>query len=113
MNRNGTDRITWTTNDVTAYSGYNVTRTRTYVYGADNSTNMTLVSTTMTTTSGVKNWNTVYRDGSTPVTTLTETACGPNGTRTVTTSNPDGSSTVNAYLYGRTQSVTRKNSDGG
>jgi len=51
---NGTDRITWTTNDVTTYSGYNVTRTRTYVYGTDNSTNLTLVSMTMTTTDGLK-----------------------------------------------------------
>ena len=67
---------------------------------------------TMTTTSGLKSWSTVYRDGSTPVTTVTETVYGPNGSRTVTTTNPDGSSTVNAYQYGRLQSVTRKDSGG-
>jgi len=56
-----------------------------FAYTTDNSTNTAFVSMTMTATSGLKSWNTVYRDGSTPVTTATETVYGPNGARTVTT----------------------------
>jgi hypothetical protein len=117
-NRNGTidfagmDRITWTTNDVTTYSGYDVRRTRTIVYTNDNSTATVTNAMTQTTTTGLKTWQTVYRDSATPVTTLTETAYGANGARTVTTTAPDGSSVVRAYSYGRLQSVTRKDSGG-
>ncbi|NLH72829.1 MAG: RHS repeat protein, partial [Verrucomicrobia bacterium] len=109
---NGTDRITWTTNDVTTYSGYNVTRTRTIVYTTNNSTETITNAMTLTSTSGLKTWSIVYRDGSTPVTTTTETVYGANGTRTVTTTNPDGSSVVRTFSYGRLQSEVRKDSSG-
>ena len=118
LNRNdaidfgGTDRITWTTNDVTTYSGVNVRRTRTIVYANNNSTAILTNAMTQTAVSGLKSWQTSYRDSATAVTTVTESTYGTNGTRTVTVTAPDGSSVVSVYSYGRPQSVTHKDSGG-
>ncbi|MBP8261691.1 MAG: hypothetical protein KA118_18735 [Verrucomicrobia bacterium] len=65
---------------------------------------------TQTAVSGLKSWQTSYRDSATAVTTVTESTYGTNGTRTVTVTAPDGSSVVSVYSYGRPQSVTHKDS---
>jgi RHS repeat-associated protein len=118
LNRNdaidfgGTDRITWTTNDVTTYSGINVRRTRMIVYTNNNSTAILTNAMTQTAVSGLKTWQTGYRDSATAATTVTESVYGTNGTRTVNVTAPDGSSSVTVHSYGRPQSVTRKDSGG-
>jgi len=104
----GSDRITWTTNDVTTFSGAYVRRSRTFQLTTNGATNAALVSMTMTDTAGLRSWSVVYRDSSTPVTTRTETAYGSNGSRVVTTIAPNGSSLSRTFSFGRLVSETRR-----
>ncbi len=105
----GTNRITFTTNDVVSDHGVNVLRSRTYVWMTDNDDSPSLVSMSEMSTDGLQSWQTRYRDSSTPVTTHSQTVySGTNRTVTVTT--PDNSCTVTRYLNGRLSSTTQYDS---
>jgi RHS repeat-associated protein len=114
----GTDRITRTLSDVINSAGTGIRRTRSYVYPNDSSSLTRLISTMEVSADGMRTWQTVYRDGSTPVTTQSLTEYGMDdgsaaaGYRTVTVTQPDGSKTVSVYHLGRLQSVTRRDSLG-
>jgi YD repeat-containing protein len=113
------DRITDTLQDALASGeagtprGTDIRRTRLYRFTANDSNATNLISMSEVSTDGLKSWQTVYRDASTPVTTRSETVYGANGTRTVTITHPDNSSTVSAYSYGRLSSIKRNDSGGG
>jgi RHS repeat-associated protein len=117
-NRNGTidfsgiDRITSTISDVTTDSGFNVRRTRTYVWDILSANSSNLVSVSEISTDGLRSWNKVYRDPSTPVVSSSLTVFASGGNRYVTNTAPNNSFSVSAYLNGRLVSVTRKGSDG-
>jgi len=108
----GSDRVTQQLWDVTTYSGYPVRRAQTWAYTTVGSAATNIIAMSQTSTDGLRSWQTVYRDGSTPVTTASVTSYGANGARTVTVTQPDNSTIVSLYSYGRLQSVTRKNSGG-
>jgi RHS repeat-associated protein len=110
LNRDGNidyngDRITSTVSDVVTNHSVNVRRTRTYVWDTFGSDSSNLVSTIETSTDGLKSWQTVYRDDSTPVITSRESTTGSS--RTTTAVAPDNSYTISVYSYGRLASVTR------
>ncbi len=107
----GTDRITFTTNDVAADNGTNVQRTQAYVWSTSaNSSN--LISTTETSTDGLKTWNTVWNSGA-GVTSKSQTVYNfSSGYRYLTNTAPDGSFTVSAYQYGLLLSQARTNAGG-
>lgn len=106
----GTDRIAWTTNDVTTDHSANVRRARTYVWANNGNPSSTLVSTVENSTDGLKTWKIQYSDANTPVTTFSQTA--PGSSRIVTTTAPDNSYTIGTYSYGRLISSTRYDSTG-
>ncbi|HEY5912544.1 MAG TPA: RHS repeat-associated core domain-containing protein [Verrucomicrobiae bacterium] len=90
--------------------GYDIQRTETKVWTTDGQANIAKIQTVDTSTDGLRTWQTVYRDQSTPVETRTEVAkptAGNNWTRTVTQTGPDNSTVVTAYQYGRLISVNR------
>jgi len=102
----GTDRITWTTNDVTTVNGVNVRRSRTYVWDQNGVDQSVLISEIRVSTDDLTNWQTVYRDAGTPVTATSQTSYSGNSRSTITTA-PDGSYTISAYSYGRLTQVQR------
>ena len=108
--KGGTDRVSYTTNDLTTDHGATVRRSRSYVWSTLNVDAMTLVSTTESTLDGLQSWQTQYRDASTPVTSHSQTAYGANGVRTVTSTAPDNSYTISVYTNGQSLSVTRYDS---
>ena len=101
----GTDRITSTTNDVVD----GCRRTRTYVWDQNGSDQSALINEIRGSTDGLTNWQAVYRDAGTPVTTASQTSYSGNSRSTITTA-PDGSYTINAFSYGRLISSTRYDS---
>ena len=101
----GTDRITCTTNDVID----NVRRTQTYVWDQNSSDHSVLIREIRGSTDGLTNWQTVYRDASTPVTTTSQTSYSGDSRSTITTAS-DNSYTINAFSYGRLISSTRYDS---
>ncbi len=104
----GTDRLTFTTNDVVS-DGVDVLRSRTYVWMTDNDDTLTLVSMSETATDGLQSWQTRYSGSGSPVTTHSQTVySGTN--RTVTVTAPDNSHTVTRYANGRLVSVTQYDS---
>ncbi len=115
----GTDRVTRTTRTVLASTdagntrGVDITRTDIEVWTTDDSDAVAKVSTTETSTDGLKTWSTVYKDAANPATavttsTITQIATSGNGwTRTATATSPDGSSTVAVYKSGFLNTVTR------
>ena len=109
--KSGTDRITWTTNDLASAHGTTVRRSRTYVWGVLNSSASSLVSMSESTLDGLQSWQTTYRDADTPVVSHSQTVYATGGWRYVTNTAPDLSYTVSAYLNGRLVSATRKNSN--
>ncbi len=110
INFSGTDRITFTTNNVATDHGATVRRTQVYAWNTSgNSSN--LVSTTEASTTGLMNWSTTWNNGL-PVTSQAITTYGANGNRWLTNVAPDNSYTVSAYLYGLLVSVTRYDSAG-
>ena len=116
MNQNGiidfsgSDRITQTTNDVTTDHGATVTRSRTYVW-LDGQSTGTLVSMAESSANGLTNWQTRFRDTSTPVTTESTTSYGADS-RTAITVAPDNSYMINDYSFGRLVSSTHFDSTG-
>lgn len=106
----GTDRITWTTNDVVLSHGVYVRRTRSYVWDRDNVSTPVLVSMSEASTNG-SSWQTSYSDGGLALVSQSQTLYG-SGTRTVTSVAPDNSYSISLYSTGRLASVTRYNSAG-
>jgi RHS repeat-associated protein len=70
----------------------------------------TPTSCTTISANGLTNWQMVYPDGVTAVTTSTEISPGTN--RTQTTVAPDGSYAISLYSYGRLASVNKYGSSG-
>jgi len=107
----GSDRITFTTNDVVADNGFNVRRARTYVWSTSaNASN--LVSTTETSVDGLRTWNTLWNSG-VPLTATNRTFYdSAHAYRITTNSAPDRTYTVTTNQYGRLVSVTRRDSSG-
>jgi YD repeat-containing protein len=103
------DRVTGTTNVVTTDHGANVRFIGTYIWTANNNSSSTLVSTIETSTSGLTNWQTQYRDTSTAVTTTNQTSYSGTSRTTITIA-PDNSYTISTYSYGRLVSSTRYDS---
>ncbi|MBI2927417.1 MAG: hypothetical protein HYY24_17105 [Verrucomicrobia bacterium] len=108
----GTDRITRTLASVYNNGTANVRGTQTYVHTTDGSSASLLISTVEASTDGLRSWQTVYRDASTPVTTQVRTVYAGGGNRYTTNTAPDGSYVLSAYLNGRLTAVTRKTSSG-
>ena len=108
-----TDRVHDSLTTVTTYSGTNVRQTEQWVFTTDSSPSTNLVAVSRISTDGLRSWNTVYRDGPTPVVTATRTVYAGNGNRYITNTAPDGSYVLSAYTYGRLVSVTRRNSSHG
>jgi RHS repeat-associated protein len=114
------DRITDVVMEVVAAAAsgksppVDLVRTRTYVFGTNDSATTSLVSTVEVSSDGRKSWQTVYRDtgGGTPVTTYLLTGLPASGSRTDTVTRPDGSYTERVYSYGRLVTVREKNSGG-
>lgn len=106
----GTDRVTWTTNDVISDHGTTVRRSQTYVW-LDGQSEGTLASVSETSADGLKSWRVAYGQAGQgkPVTNSTETAYGSNSRTTINTA-PDGSYTISTYSYGRLVSSTRYDS---
>ena len=105
----GTDRITWTTNDVTTDHGTTVRRSRTYVWASSGVNSASLATASERSADGLKSWQLRYGDANIAVTNETQTSYStPN--RSVTTIAPDGSYTINTYSYGRLQTSTRYDS---
>ena len=110
------DRVTRATNDVYYNATYavNVRRSQTYVYPTNSSSTPLLVSKQESSTDGLRGWQTVYRDISTPVVSASRTLYTNNdgatipGYRTTTVTNLDTSKTVSVYYQGRLLSVARK-----
>jgi RHS repeat-associated protein len=101
----GTDRITQTTNDVTADHGTVVRRSRNFVWTKNGSDLSSLTSVIENSVDGLQSWQIKYTSASTSITNSMQTSyASPN--RTVTTTAPDGSYTVASYSYGRLVSST-------
>ena len=107
---NNVDRATYTLNDVTTDHSTPVRRTRTYVCASTGSSASNLVAISEVSANGLTNWQSVYPDGVTPVTTTNEVFPGTN--RTQTTVMPDGSYAISLYSYGLLASVTKYPSTG-
>jgi YD repeat-containing protein len=111
MDGSGSDQITFTTNDVVSAYGTTVRRSRTYVWKTFNSNVSNLVSLAESSVDGLRSWQTVYRDASTPVTSSNRTVYSGSN-RYVTNTAPDGSYTVSVSRNGRPISITHKDSGG-
>lgn len=114
----GKDRVTRSittalaSTDAQNSRGVDIRRTETEIWSIDYSDTLAKVSTTETSTDGLKTWHTLYRDASTPVESKVETTYGANGARTVKVTRPGNSYTISVYSYGRLQSITHHGSLG-
>jgi len=107
----GSDRVTFTTNDVVSDNATDVHRTRTYVWSTSADA-PTLLSTTESSVDGLQSWNTIWNNG-VGATTHSQTAYNAaSGYSVVTTIAPDDSFTITTNQYGRSISVSRKDSNG-
>lgn len=96
----GSDRISWTTNDVVVDNGSNVQRARTYVWNTSGSASSNLVSTTESTTDGLAFINIAYNNG-VAIASSNVTAYFGGGYRSQTSYAPDGTRSVSVYKYGQ------------
>jgi len=105
------DRMTRTVRTVVGAAGGkpDLVRVETFIWD-DGQTSGTLVSTSETATSGLKNWRLVPGQNQA---TVTETVYGTGGSRAVITTQPDGTQTLQTNSYGRLITVMHKNSSGG
>jgi RHS repeat-associated protein len=108
MDFSGTNRINFTTNDVVSDHGTHVLRTRNYVWATASVNTSNLLSAFEVSANGLTNWQSIYPDGVTAVTSTSVTSPGINRINTMTA--PDGSSTVSLYSYGWLISVTKYDS---
>ena len=106
---NGTDRITQTISDALydANVGSYVSRTRTFVWATNSSTNSLLVSVSESSTNGLQRWQSAFG-----LTNTTVTVYGLAGARTVTATNADHSFSVTLYTNGLLTAVTSYDSTG-
>lgn len=113
----GTDRVTKT---VTSYlatgapgneRGMPIKITQTTMWTTPDSTSVVTVSKTESTLDGFWTWQTLYKDQSTPVTTITQNAYSGN-TRTVTRTLPSQAYTVSSFLNGQLESTTERANGG-
>jgi RHS repeat-associated protein len=102
----GSDRITFTTNDVVSDHGTAVQRTQVYVWNTNSVGTSTLISTTETSTNGLWTWNTAWNNGSGLLRQSWLVFAG-GGNRYLTNIAPDNSYTVSAFQYGLMASTTR------
>lgn len=100
----GPDRVTMTTNDVLTAHGYEVQRRSTYVFAGTDDT-PTLLSTSETSTDGLRTWQTTYNNGQ-PLTRHSVTVYAANNYRYVTNLAPDNAYSVATYRYAKLLSVT-------
>lgn len=90
------DRISRTFSEVTTNSaGVPVRRSLTYGWLTNGSTNGTLLTTSETSTDGLRGWNSSFG-----LTNTTVTAYATNGLRYSTNTAPDGSKTITTFRYG-------------
>jgi hypothetical protein len=103
----GVDRITQTTNDVTADQGNTVRRSQTFVW-LDGQSTPTLAAVSEVCTNGLQSWQVKYGEASSgkPVTNSSVTSISGSSRSTITIA-PDGSYTINTYAYGRLIASTR------
>ena len=107
----GNDRVTFTTNDVTADHGVTVRRSRSYVWAENGSGTPSLVSLSETSADGLNSWQTSYADADTALTNFSQTTYS-GCDRSSALVAPDGSQTVSRFSYGRLLSTTRFDSQG-
>jgi RHS repeat-associated protein len=113
INTNTVDRVTQTISDVitNATYGTNMLRTRAYVWGTNNNTNATLVSTSERSLEGLRTWNTVW-NGATAVVSKSQIVYTNAGNRYETNIAPDSSYAVSVFSYGRLSTVTSYSASG-
>ena len=92
---NGTDRISFTTNDVITAHGTTVRRSRQYVWATNGMDSMTLVGTREASVDGLKSWS--HAVG---LTNSTGTLFPAAGVRQVISTRPDGSYTLSQFTIG-------------
>ncbi len=104
----GMDRITRTVNDIiTNGSGFVVRRTSVYLWSTNNSAVSNLISTTETSTDGLRSWSSIWNNG-TPVTRQSHIVYdAATGYRYVTNTAPDNSYSVAITRHGTNVSVTQ------
>ena len=108
MDRDGTmdlptDRLTRHVQYVTTNHLTDISQSLTYVYPEYNSSDSVPVSTLQTSTDGLQSWT--IRHG---LTNHVHTLYAGDGDRYVTNAAPDGSHSIQHFLHGKLQSVTRK-----
>jgi RHS repeat-associated protein len=108
----GSDRITFTTNDVVSDYSTNVRRTRVYSWGQTGIGSSNLASTYEASTDGSRSWSTLWNNG-VGVTSQRLVVYAGDGNRYETNIAPDGSYSVSAFEYGRLTSVGRYDAGGG
>ena len=106
LDMDGSDRVTQTERTVLAAGSGRSDRVQVDTYAGGG----TLVSSVESSTDGLTTWQSVYPDGSTPVTTTNITS--PGSSRTQTNMAPNGSYLVSAYSYSQLSSVTNFDSTG-
>ena len=92
---NGTDRISFTTNDVITAHGTTVRRSRQYVWATNGMDSMTLVGTREASVDGLKIWSHAFG-----LTNSTETLFPAAGVRQVISTRPDGSYSLSQVTKG-------------
>ena len=101
----GTDRITFTTNDVITDHGTYVKRTQTFEWTINGSDSPLLTDTTEQSVDGLTTWDIRYG-----LTNFTQTSYLGNGLQVVTQITPNGCQTTSTNLNGQLISVTRYDS---
>ena len=104
----GTDRITFTTNDVIADHGTFVRRTQTFVWATNRMDSPLLTDTVEQDVTGLRTW-----DVSFGLTNFSQTSYLGNGLVVTTQVAPDGSQSVSTNLNGQLISVTQLDGAGG
>jgi RHS repeat-associated protein len=108
--KSGTDRITQQVHSYVTAAGAkpDLQRNDTYRWKDGSSTGV-LVQRSEASADGLKSWNVVYPDGSTPVSTDAQTTVGTN--RVQTQWAPDGSSVANSFAFGLPVKTIRYNTN--
>ena len=107
----GSDRITFTTNDVVVDNGVNVKRTRTYVWDTIGSDTSKLISTVETSADGLTTLQSTWNNGA-ALTSTNVTVYVGGGNRYQTNLAPDGSYSLGSFQNDRLISSTRFDAGG-
>jgi RHS repeat-associated protein len=119
LNRNnsidfaGTDRIARVYRQTlfNSATGENVRRAQLYAWGTDGIDSGALLRTRETSTDGLRSWDTIW-NGSSGITTKSQTVYTAGSNRSITTTFPDNSTELQQFLNGRLTSITSKDSSG-